>query len=101
MIPELPTPTPRLPTPIIPQMAGGGKGGIGNWAMVGERGTEYVYGNPGGGFTVYNQSQMAGKSAPPMAGGGIVPPASGDVNLSQQSVRDLADALSYKLAPFL
>jgi hypothetical protein len=101
MIPELPTPTPRLPTPIIPQMAGGGKGGVGGWATVGEEGMEWVYGNPGGGFTVYNKSQMSGVSAPPMAGGGQIPPQSSEVNISSQSVRDLADALFYKLQAVL
>ena len=80
--------------------AGGGTFAAGSWAMVGDAYggrktpyTEFVHANPGGGFTVFNQSQMAGHSAPPMAAGGYVPPTSGDTNLSDASIRKLADAL--------
>ena len=106
-----------IPPPIVPKlpviqppgtieiMAGGGTAGIGDWAMVGDLPgggilptTEYVRANRGGGFTVFNQSQMAGKSAPPMASGGMVMPQSDEVTLSQQSIRDLADALAFKMS---
>jgi hypothetical protein len=86
-------------------MAGGGTANVGEWAMVGDSMgggvtpyTEYVHANKGGGFTVYNQSQMAGRSAPPMAGRGIVMPTANEVTLSDKSIRDLADALAYKMA---
>lgn len=90
-------------TKKITQMRAGG-GGFKGWAMVGDsKGggmtpyTEWVYAPHGA--VVYNQSQMAGKSAPPMAGGGVIPPMDfgTEINISQQSVRDLADALFYKL----
>ena len=90
---------------VAQMMAGGGTAGIGDWAMVGDLPgggilptTEYVRANRGGGFTVFNQSQMAGKSAPPMASGGMVMPQSDEVTLSQQSIRDLADALAFKMS---
>jgi hypothetical protein len=80
-----------------------GGGSFSGWAMVGDsKGggmtpyTEWVYAPHGA--VVYNQSQMSGKSAPPMAGGGMIPPISNDINLSDKSIRDLADALAYKMA---
>jgi hypothetical protein len=52
-------------------------GSFSGWAMVGDAPggattpyTEFVYAPHGA--TVFNQSQMSGKSAPPMAGGGII-----------------------------
>ncbi len=71
-------------TPIEGQ-AGGGFTSSGGWAMVGDAPgggrtpyTEYVHARPGGGFDVYNQSQMAGRSAPPMASGGVIPGGGGE-----------------------
>jgi len=60
--------------------------------------TEYVRANRGGGFTVFNQSQMAGKSAPPMASGGMVMPQSDEVELSDRTIDKLADAHAFKIA---
>jgi hypothetical protein len=54
--------------------AGGGSVVAGGGAIVGEKGWEYVQANIGGGFTVYNQVQMAGRSAPALAAGGTVVP---------------------------
>jgi hypothetical protein len=81
-----------------------GGGSFSGWAMVGDsKGggmtpyTEWVYAPHGA--TVFNQSQMSGRSAPPMAGGGVIPPMDfgSEVNLSDKSIRDLSDALFYKL----
>ncbi len=82
-------------------------GGFNGWVMVGDAPggritpyTEWVYGSG----TVYNQAQMAGKSAPPMAAGGQIPPMpteSSEIYLSQPSIRDLDEALYYKLAAVL
>ena len=90
---------------VTQMMAGGGTAGIGDWAMVGDLPgggvlptTEYVRANRGGGFTVFNQSQMAGKSAPPMASGGMVMPQSDEVELSDRTIDKLADALAFKIA---
>jgi hypothetical protein len=54
-------------------------GSFSGWAMVGDAPggrttpyTEWVYAPHGA--MVYNQAQMAGQSAPPMAAGGIIPP---------------------------
>jgi hypothetical protein len=77
--------------------AGGGR--FKGWAMVGDAPgggrtpyTEWVYAPKGA--VVFNQSQMSGQSASPLAGGGIMPPASdGPVNLSDDSIRRLADSL--------
>jgi hypothetical protein len=64
----------------VGSQAGGGN--ISGWAMVGDSPgggvtpyTEFVYAPHGA--TVYNQSQMSGKSAPPMSGGGSIPPMMG------------------------
>lgn len=83
-------------------------GGFTGWAMVGDAPgggrtpyTEYVYAPHGA--VVYNQRQMSGQSAPPMAGGGIMPPitGAGEVELTQRSINLLAEALSFKLQPYL
>jgi hypothetical protein len=72
-------------------------GAFQGWAMVGDSPgggktpyTEWVYAP--GGATVFNQAQMSGKSAPPMASGGIIPPTS-ETDLSDATIRKLADAL--------
>ena len=101
---------PTIPKVTIPEkkyggkLAGGGTVGMGGWAMVGDSlgggitpYTEYVHANKGGGFTVYNQSQMSGKSAPPMASGGMVLPQSEEIELSDRTIDKLADALAYKV----
>jgi hypothetical protein len=82
-----------------------GGGSFSGWAMVGDAAggrktpwTEYVYAPHGA--VVYNQSQMSGKSAPPMASGGVIP-GMGEVELSDNSIRRLSAALSHDLAPFL
>jgi hypothetical protein len=72
------------PTAPDPGYASGGSVGAGGWAMVGDAPggrttpyTEYVHARPGGGFDVYNQSQMRG--AVPMAGGGSMAPNNNDL----------------------
>jgi hypothetical protein len=44
---------------------------------------------------VYNQSQMSGKSAPPMNGGGMI---GGNMELSDRSLHKLADLFTMALA---
>jgi hypothetical protein len=63
-------------------------GSFSGWAMVGDAPggattpyTEFVYAPHGA--TVFNQSQMSGKSAPPMAGGGIIAGMGGGDMLSE------------------
>jgi hypothetical protein len=84
-------------------LAGGGSVGAGDWAMVGDDPTggitpytEYVHANPSGGFTVYNQSQMSGQSAPPMAGGGVI--GGSGMELSDRALSKLADLFTMALA---
>lgn len=94
--------------PLVEPLAQGGA--FSGWAMVGDA--------PGGGITpytewvhgsgvVYNQAQMRGQSAPPMASGGIIPSMQQDnkllINLIARipSASAIADALVTKLAPFL
>jgi hypothetical protein len=76
-------------------------GAFQGWAMVGDSPgggktpyTEWVYAPEGA--TVFNQAQMAGKSAPPMASGGTIAPSS-EMDLSDASIRKLADALFMSL----
>jgi hypothetical protein len=80
-----------------------GGGSFSGWAMVGDSPgggttpyTEYVYAPQGA--TVFNQAQMSGQSAPPMAGGGMIPPMSSGVDLSDDSLRKLADLIVYSAA---
>jgi hypothetical protein len=87
----------------VPPTAYASGGSFSGWAMVGDSPgggrtefTEYVYAPHGA--VVYNQSQMSGKSAPPMAGGGMIMPPSQETTLSRRSIQDLADAIGYKLA---
>lgn len=86
----------------IPAGKAGG-GSFRGWAMVGDTPgggrtpyTEYIYAPQGA--MVYNQSQMSGKSAPPMAGGGFIPPAMQDINLSDLSIDKLARAIDAQMA---
>ena len=94
---------PELYAPI-PGEAGGGS--LSGWAMVGDAPgggktpyTEYVYAPQGA--TVYNQSQMSGRSAPPMASGGVVPPTKDTIKLDSESIRELAFAFKVELAAVL
>lgn len=64
-----------------------GGGAFRGWGMVGDAPggkmtpyTEFVYAP--GGAVVLNQAQMAGKTAPPMASGGTIPPMRGEVNIT-------------------
>ncbi len=97
-------------TTVSPKAVGGPFTG---WAMVGDAPggrmtpyTEYVYA-PGGGM-VYNQQQMAGRSAPSMAEGGMIV-GNSDQTAMLQSIqraldklpRDLAAALKHELSQFL
>jgi len=90
---------PRLPGTHIPLATGGLFSG---WAMVGDAPgggitpyTEWVYGSG----TVYNQAQMAGRSAPPMAAGGAILPAGRDqLDGVLNDVRDLLRLLPSQLA---
>lgn len=82
-----------------PHMRASG-GSFSGWAMVGDSPgggvtpyTEFVYAPHGA--TVYNQSQMSGKSAPPMAGGGVI---GGNMELSDKSLSKLADLFTMALA---
>ena len=75
-------------------------GSFSGWAMVGDAPggvttpyTEYVYAPHGA--MVYNQSQMSGKSAPPMNGGGMI---GGNMELSDRSLHKLADLFTMALA---
>lgn len=89
---------PRPPGAGPSQYASGGY--LQGWGMVGERGTEFVYAPRGA--VVYNQSQMAGRSAPPMASGGFIPPAqSNGVDLSPRSIRAIADAMFQQISKVL
>jgi hypothetical protein len=75
-------------------------GSFSGWAKVGDAPggvttpyTEYVYAPHGA--MVYNQSQMSGKSAPPMNGGGMI---GGNMELSDRSLHKLADLFTMALA---
>lgn len=88
--------------------ASGGSVGIGGWAMVGDAPggrrtpyTEYIHVTPWG-TEVYNQSQMSGRSAPPMQTGGFIPPAmSKYVDLSPATIRAIADAMFQQISKVL
>ena len=84
-------------------------GAFKGWAMVGDAPgggitpyTEWVYGSG----TVYNQAQMAGRFAPPMAAGGAIPPAKlGEqkTDITVQVYANVADnidleAMAYRVA---
>ena len=101
--------------PNVPSVPGGthiplASGGLfSGWAMVGDAPgggitpyTEWVYGSG----TVYNQAQMAGRSVPPMAAGGAIPPAKlGEqkTDITVQVYANVADnidleAMAYRVA---
>lgn len=102
-------------SPVYPPSGGGGGGtqiplagggSFSGWAMVGDTTsgrttpyTEYVYAPHGA--VVYNQAQMSGRSAPPMANGGFIPPMSGGVDLSDSSLRKLSDLITHGIAKIL
>lgn len=84
----------------VPRAGGGSFRG---WAKVGDaRGgintpyTEYVYAPHGA--VVYNQSQMAGRTAPPMSGGGFIPPVSDSMRLDSDTIRELAREIGIVIA---
>jgi hypothetical protein len=78
-----------------------GGGSFSGWAMVGDSPgggvtpyTEFVYAPHGA--MVYNQSQMSGQSAPPMAGGGVI--GGSGMELSDRALSKLADLFTMALA---
>jgi hypothetical protein len=96
-------------TVVVPPPSTGGKvkarargGSFSGWAMVGDAPggqrtpyTEYVYAPQGA--VVYNQAQMSGKAAPPMASGGMISRA-GKIELDPRTIRRMGEEIGKQLA---